>query len=94
MKTYSSEVEFKYSSDAVANGVVVRSKSLKYGLTKAGANITDTPIIFDTSGLTTSATGFTIYVNPLSASAAVNCLVISAARVNMGKVNGSNCEFK
>jgi len=96
MKTYSSEVEFKYNPDAVANGVVVASKSLKYGITKADADITDTPIIFDTSGFATGVNnfGFTIYINPTSAAAAVNCLVISAARVNIGKVNGSTCEFK
>lgn len=94
MKSYSSEVEIKNVTAQLANGVVVAGKDLRYGLTKAGADITDTPIIFDTSGFTTSATGFTIYVNPTSAAAAVNCLVVSATRVNIGKVNGSSCEFK
>ncbi len=94
MKSYTSEVEIKNVTAQLANGTVVASKVLRYGLTKAGADITDTPVIFDTSGFTTSATGFTIYVNPTSAAAAVNCLAISAARVNIGKVNGSSCEFK
>ena len=96
MKTYSSEVEFSNNSNAVANGVIVASKSLKHALTKSGADITDTPIIFDTSGFATgiNSFGFTIFVNPTSAAAAVNCLVISSTRVNIGKVNGSACEFK
>ena len=94
MKSYSSEVEIKNVAAQIANGAVVASKSLSYGITKKGLDITDTPIIFDTSGFTNSATGLTIFVNPTSAAAAVNCLVLSAARTNIGKVNGSACEFK
>jgi prepilin-type N-terminal cleavage/methylation domain-containing protein len=94
MKTYSSEVEFSNNSNAVANGVVVATKSLKRILTKKGADITDTPIIFDTSGFFTGVNNLTIFVNPTSAAAAVNCLVISSTRTNIGKVNGSDCEFK
>ncbi len=94
MKTYSSEVEFSNNSNAVANGVVVSSKNLKHTITKKVADITDTPIIFDTSGFFTGVNNLTIFVNPTSAAAAVNCLVISTTRVNIGKVNGSACEFK
>ena len=92
MKTYSSEVEYKSNSAAVANGVVVARKSLKYSLTKAGADISNTPVVFDTTGFTNDL--FTIYVNPATEPAALNCVVLSASRVNMGKINGTNCEFR
>ncbi len=97
MKSYSSVVEYKNSTAAAANGVQLLSKSLKYGLTKTNTvtAITDNSIFFDITGFTTTATGFTIVVNPVTASPNLNCLVISAARVNMGKWNAttSSCVF-
>ena len=99
MKSYSSEAEYKYTSDAVANGVVLLSKSLKYGITKTNTTTaftdTNSAILFDTTGFTTTATGFTIVVNPVTVSPNLNCLVISASRVNMGKWNATStkCEF-
>jgi type IV fimbrial biogenesis protein FimT len=75
-------------------GSMITSKTLKYGLTKAGASIVDTPVVFETSGITFD--WFTIFVNQgtTNQTAAVNCIVISTARVNMGKINGTACEFK
>lgn len=96
MKSYSSEVEYKYMIDAAANGVVLQTKDLKYSITKGNTTTAFTnangAVRFDTSGFTND--WFTVVVNPVSASAAVNCLVISSARVNVGKMNGTVCEFK
>lgn len=94
MKTYSSDVEYSSNAAAAANGVVVASKSLKYGLTMSGTNpdISNIHVVFDTSGFTNDK--FTIFVNPVTEPAALNCVVISASRVNMGQINGANCEFR
>jgi prepilin-type N-terminal cleavage/methylation domain-containing protein len=96
MKTYSSEAEYKTNATAAANGRVVASKSLKYGLTtQTGADISDSSVVFDTSGLAVSwFIGRTIFVNPVTEPAALNCVVIYASRVNMGKINGTSCEFR
>jgi prepilin-type N-terminal cleavage/methylation domain-containing protein len=96
MKTYTSEVEYNSNASAAANGRVVASKSLKYGLTsQTGADISDSAVVFDTSGLATSwFLGRTIFVNPVTEPAALNCVVIYASRVNMGKINGTSCEFR
>lgn len=99
MKSYSSEVEYKFTADAVANGVVLMSKSLAYGITKTNTTTaftgTNSAILFDTTGFTTTATGFTVVVNPVNVSPSNNCVVISASRVNMGKWNATTtkCEF-
>ena len=98
MKSYSSEVEYKYSTDAATKGVQIWSKSLKYGITKTNTATAFTnansSILFDTTGFTT--TYFTVVVNPVTVSPSLNCLVIHAARVNMGKWNEttSTCEIK
>lgn len=91
MKSYTTAAE------ALTDGTTVKTKNLKYGLTMAGASIADTLVVFDTTGITFN--GFTIFVNPYNADpaqepVAVNCIVISTARVNMGKINGTACEFK
>ncbi len=92
LKTYTSETEYSTATNAATKGTTVYTKTLRYGLTKAGASIANTPVIFDTSGFTND--WFTIFVDPTYSSASVNCIVISAARVNMGKLNGTACEFK
>lgn len=94
IKSYSSSTA---AAAPLTSGTTLVTKGLKYGLTKAGSSIVDTPVVFDTNGITFN--WFTIFVNPYNPdptkeSAAVNCLVISAARVNMGKINGTTCEFK
>lgn len=86
LKSYSSE------SEAASSGTVVLTKSLKYGLTNAGADITDTAVVFDTSGFTNNVN--TIFVGPATEPAALNCLKISKSRENMGKINGSKCVFQ
>ena len=96
MKTYSSEVEYTSSAAAVAHGVVIANKSLKYSLkTKSGIDMTDTPVVFDTTGFTTSGfLGITAFVGSPTEQAALNCVVVYKSRTNMGKINGTNCEFR
>lgn len=93
IKNYSTENE---PSDA---GRIIINKDMKYGLTSKnstgtdlGVDISDKFVEFDTRGW--SSNNFTVIVNPLSADPSVNCLVISDTRVNMGKINGTKCEFK
>ena len=90
-----SYVMTRYSSEnePVANGTVVKNRTLSHGLTKGTTgDIADSSVLFDTQGLTYNK--FTVVVNPLTASPACNCLVIFDTRVNMGKINGTACEFK
>jgi Tfp pilus assembly protein FimT len=99
MKSYSSEAEYKFSADAVTNGVVIMNKPLKYGITKTDTTTaftdSNSSILFDVTGLTTTLTGCTVVINPVAASPSVNCLAISAARVNIGRWNAttSSCEY-
>jgi prepilin-type N-terminal cleavage/methylation domain-containing protein len=87
LKNYSSQ------NEPSGAGTVVMNKNVKFGMTKTvSGDLTDTFVEFDTRG--SSINNFTIVVNPLAVAAAVNCLVISETRVNMGKINGSVCEFK
>lgn len=55
-----------------------------------------TVIIFDERGFTGGGAlfGQTIVIGPANVDASINCIVISNARVNMGKMNGTVCEFK
>ena len=99
MKSYSTSQPT--TATVGTTGTVVVTKNLKYALstrTNSGTTITsivDTPVIFDTSGITFN--WFTVTIDPSISnmgSASVNCLVISTARANMGKMNGTTCEFK
>lgn len=83
-----------YSSEGDATGIDLRSKNLTYSLTKSGSNpvVSGLSTTFDLSGLTT--TNSTIIVNPVDVAAPLNCLVIFVTRINMGKMNGTTCEFK
>jgi len=100
MKSYSTSQPTIYNI-GTTTGTVVATKNLKYALstrTDSGTTITsivDTPVIFDASGITFN--WFTVTIDPSISgmgSASVNCLVISTARANMGKMNGTKCEFK
>lgn len=92
MKSYTAESEYVDDTAANANGTLVSRVNLTYGLTLAGADITNRSVIFDTSGFTNN--WFTIFVTPTNSSAALNCIVISSARANMGRINGTACEFR
>ena len=85
-----------YSSDTDTTGTSVRSANLIYKVTKKGAAVAGTPVRFDSSGFLIGTFGTTINVEIADTSTSLNCLVIHAARVNMGKWNGttSTCEFK
>lgn len=94
MKSYSSESESRNS------GRTVLSKTnLKFGLTRRDSNpphaldaVINNYIEYDTRGFGND--NFTMVVNPYTAGSAVNCIVISATRVNLGKINGTTCEFR
>ena len=98
MKSYTSATApVPTNATAVTSGTTIKTKNLTYGLTNAGASIVNTPVIFDTTGITFN--WFTIFVNPYNTDpskepATANCIVISTARINMGKINGTACEFK
>lgn len=95
IKSYSSLTE---AASPVDNGTTVVTKNVLFALTKRSGtstsivSIADTPVVFDTSG--TTFNWFTILVDPSKTDAAVNCIVISTTRTNMGKLNGTTCEFK
>lgn len=93
MKNYSSE------NEPISFGRTIVNKTLKYGLTSKNesgssltVDITDRFVEFDSSGITSNL--FTVIVNPLSVDLTLNCLVIYKTRVNMGKINGTACEFR
>jgi prepilin-type N-terminal cleavage/methylation domain-containing protein len=93
MKSYSSESEPRNS------GRTVLSKSdLKFGLTRRDSDTyaldatINNYIEYDTRGY--ASDNFTMIVNPYTAGSSVNCIVISATRVNLGKINGTTCEFR
>ena len=76
-------------------GSAVFSKSLKYPIVKSG------DIGFNSRGFTEDfvvggsfQSNQTITVPSTGVNPAVDCLVVSTARVNIGRMNGSNCEFK
>jgi prepilin-type N-terminal cleavage/methylation domain-containing protein len=75
----------------------ILNKNSTYTLTDtSGTAYSGSNIIIDERGFTGSGASFgqTIVVGPAVSKASVNCVVISNARVNAGKMNGANCEFK
>ncbi len=101
LKSYSSAGECSTDANAASKGLTVSNKTLSYTLSKAtGADISGTPVVFDTNGFVYNTTVFdvnnvlTIFVNPTTESAAVNCVVVSSARANVGRINGTACDLK
>lgn len=99
VKSYNDESEIATGALTLANGVVVVNKTLNYSLTLgASGDISGFQAIFNSQGLGVSNgstfTNSTIVVNPLSVDAAVDCLTTFVTRINVGKMNGGNCEFK
>lgn len=98
MRSYSTATAAAAIAAPFSNGTTVMRKDLNYTLTtEAGVSLVDIPIVFDTNGFTNNV--YTIFVNPYNSDpdkefASVNCLVISKTRVNLGKINGTECEFK
>jgi prepilin-type N-terminal cleavage/methylation domain-containing protein len=86
----------RYSSESDTVGTQIFSKTLKYPMQNFSSctysAFSDTPVVIDASGYTSSR--MTIAVGIGLSDPAYNCLALSTARVNMGKINGNNCEFK
>jgi type II secretory pathway pseudopilin PulG len=84
---------FTVYSSSVTSGTPVLSKSFTYNFRPTGA----TTIIFDTSGMANGFQG-SLCVDPFgsllqSSDAAVDSLVVSQARINLGKrTAGANCD--
>ena len=76
-----------------STGIETFRKNLKYPISN---NPTGAPACadfqVDPRGFTWI--GETIYIQPTGTGAAVDCLVISTARVNLGQYNGTSCIFK
>jgi prepilin-type N-terminal cleavage/methylation domain-containing protein len=96
----SSYVMKSYSSESDPGKTVLNKTGLKFGLTRknSGTNalngdISDYRIRYDTRGYDAEG-NFTLVVNPYDVGSAVNCIVISKSRVNLGRINGSTCEFR
>lgn len=91
----------RYSSEAdpktIAGGREVLRKDLKYPIQKflssgSYSAFADTPVIINERGYTTN--WMTIAVGVGIGDASLNCLSISSARVNMGRINGNSCDFQ
>lgn len=87
-----------YTSDADTMGSILSSGSYTYPITNKGAAlpVAGTEARFDASGFLIGTFGTTFNVDILDTGTSLNCLVIHAVRVNMGKWNAttSECEFK
>jgi len=97
MKRYSSDNE-----DRTTGGTDLYTKNSSYQISRAnGGSIADVFVEFDIRGFTPSATGTSIYVNPVKSGAMFDCIVISNARTNMGQGvdsdsdgNPNSCNFQ
>jgi prepilin-type N-terminal cleavage/methylation domain-containing protein len=84
-----------YSSEGDAAGIEVFNKRLKYEIKKSdGTSIAGTTFFISDRGFVESINPPTIAVGLGLGSFALDCIVISAGRVNTGKLNGTTCEFK
>jgi len=90
-KRYSSENE-----NRTTGGSVLFTKTSSYQYAKeAGASAADQIFQFDILGFNaTPADLDTIRINPVDSGAAFDCLVISASRTNIGKMEGGSCVQK
>ena len=83
----------KYSSpnEAPAAGSIRQTKTTKNAMTKddGTALAADTRILFNIRGFTSNAFGNTIRFNPINL-AAFDCIIISEARTNLGKMGTGN----
>jgi Tfp pilus assembly protein FimT len=100
IKTYASAANYATETLAIANGTAVSNRAVAYTLTSNGTTTAFSSstgaIVFDTTGLTTTANPkLTVVVNPITASPGVNCLVISVTQENLGRWNAttSKCVY-
>lgn len=86
----------RYSSEFDTAGNEVFNKPLKYPIQQFSSgslsDFSDTIITINNRGLTTD--WMTIAVGVGLGDPAYNCLGVSWARVNMGKINGNTCEYR
>jgi type II secretion system protein H len=69
---------------------IYMTKTINYGLAKeSGATIADRIFEFDRNGFTNDFD--TIRVNPVGSGAAFDCIVVSATRTNIGRMEGGSC---
>ena len=89
-KSYSSEGEDLSSS---TTGTTVFKQYLKYPIVKDdGTSVVGKTIDIDSRGFTNDL--ITLRINSTSDDAAFNCLIISIARTNMGKMENGECKPK
>lgn len=91
----------RYSSpdeNATAGGTTVASKVLKYQISTMTGTFTGSNagyhVVFDTRGFVVGINPPTIKVNPSDSGAAFDCIVVSAGRNNLGKVEANVCVQK
>lgn len=87
----------RYSTEADAAGRQVFSKNLKYEIAQFSSGtytaFSDFTMIINDEGFTNSL--FTIAVPAaVGGDPFYNCLGVHNARVNIGRINGNNCEYK
>lgn len=92
-QTANSYVLKEYSSlnESSAGGLIKETKTTKYTMTKKdGTAISaNTLILFDTRGALSNTMGYTFRFNPIDV-AAFDCVVISEARTDLGKMGTGN----
>jgi hypothetical protein len=98
----------RYSADepvTLATGKQVVLKNLKYPISRnAIRSVVCGDIGFNTRGYSndflpvmsggTFMSNQTIYILPAGTGAAIDCLVISDTRINLGRYNGTKCSFQ
>lgn len=86
----------RHSSEFDAAGTEVFRKPLKYTIQQFSSGslsaFSDFTLSINERGYTT--TPFTIAVGAGLSNPAYNCVGVHTARVNMGRINGNNCEYQ
>lgn len=84
-----------YSSEGDFVGTVVREKNLKYSISRPdGSSLAGASFFITDRGFLEGLSPPTIGVGLGLGDPSINCVVISAGRVNTGKLNGTTCEYK
>lgn len=86
---------FSNEADVVGTVLPQYSKTLKFQIQQLGGGgltaFDNTPLAFNERGYLPNV-GLTIAVGVSRGEAALNCLSVHTVRVNMGRINGNNCE--
>lgn len=87
----------RYSSEFDASGQVVFDKKLNYTIQQFNTGVlsamSNTPIVMDERGYTDNQMTIVVGIG-LGGSPAYNCLVVSGAKLNMGRINGNSCDLQ